>query len=70
MNELEVIIKLLKTKKSRDPKGFCNEVKEKLEIPDLMKDVDIVSIPKKNKDLMNIDERRGIYIINVFRNIL
>ena len=49
---------------------MLNEVKDKLEIPDLMKDVDIVSIPKKNKDVMNIDERRGIYIINIFRNIL
>ena len=48
-----------------------NKSKSLLEIPDMMKNVNVVMIPKpKKQGLHHIENQRGIFLISVFRSIL
>ena len=48
-----------------------NRAKYLLEVPDMMKDVNVVMIPKAgNKNMHNIQNQRGIFLISVYRSIL
>ena len=50
---------------------MMNKAKHLLEIPEMMKDVNVVMIPKpKKKSLHNIENQRGIFLISVYRKIL
>ena len=48
-----------------------NKTKDLLEVPDIMKTVNVVMIPKPHKScLHNIQNQRGIFLLSVFRSIL
>ena len=50
---------------------MMNKAKYLLEIPDMMKDVNVVMIPKpKKKNMHDIKNQRGIFLISVYRSIL
>ena len=55
-------------------KSIChilNRIKDTLEIPDMLKNVNIAMIPKPGKrSLGNIENQRGIFIINILRSLL
>ena len=50
---------------------MLNKTKDTLVIPDIMKNVNIVMIPKQGKpDLQNIENQRGIFLLSIFRSII
>ena len=50
---------------------IMNKTKEQLEIPDMMKDVNVVLIPKQNKANSNLlENQRGIFLLSIYRSIL
>ena len=45
---------------------IMNKTKEQLEIPDMMKDVNVVLIPKQNKANSNLlENQRGIFLLSI-----
>ena len=51
--------------------SLINKTKELLEIPQMMKTVNIALIPKPgNKNLQDIDNHRGVFLIHKFRSLL
>lgn len=50
---------------------MMNRTKHLMEIPEMMKDVNVVMIPKPKKTgLHNIENQRGIFLISVYRSML
>ena len=50
---------------------ILNKTKETLNIPDMMKNVNIAMIPKPGKPgLHDLENQRGIFLISVFRSVL
>ena len=51
--------------------SLMNETKKRLEIPYLMQNVNVALIPKPGKrDIKNIENHRGIFLINKFRGLI
>ena len=51
--------------------NMCNLTKQKLEIPEVMQNVNIAMIPKQGKHTStDISNQRGIFILSIFRSIL
>ena len=50
---------------------IMNKTKENFEIPDIMKDVNVVLIPKQNKPNLNLlENQRGIFLLSIYRSML
>ena len=70
----------MKRRNCCDPQGNANELfkceaagseKSKLEIPDMMTNVNVVLIPKHNKSNAHLlENQRGVFLLSVYRSIL
>ena len=91
VQDLEKVLRKLKSKQSQDANGFANElfqvnnagddlkaslvimfnkIKQNLHLPSVLRDADITAIPKNKKSHLQLDNLRGIFLVNKVKSIL
>ena len=91
MEDLEEVLKSLKSNQSRDANDLvnelfqienigndlkesilllCNQIKTEIHLPSSLRDAFISSIPKNQKNPLQLENQRGIFLVNKVKSIL